>query len=239
MTTTRTALPDWDAPVRNKRVPGQAMQMAGAILIFVVAAAALTYSFGLVIGFGGVMAINIAIVFAAFLWAANQGLFALRSLKARRIRPDDEPRLWNIASGLAKDLTVAPPALFVIPDDIPNAMVCRAKGPALAVTRGLLDGFTRTELEAVIAHCMARLLSADVERASLALALGPLGTRSIPQVGFEDDVRAAAITRYPPALADAVEKAKPMRGRYSAFWFVADDPSHRPAPERAAAIRDL
>jgi hypothetical protein len=129
--------------------------------------------------------------------------------------------------------------LFVIPDDVPNAMVCRAKGPALAVTRGLLDDFTRTELEAVIAHCMVRLLSTDVERASMALAQGPLGTRSIPRVGYEDDVRAAAVTRYPPALADAVEKAKPMKGRYAPFWFVADDRSHRPAQERAAAIRDL
>jgi hypothetical protein len=215
------------------------VQQIGAMLVFVVAAFAVTYFFGLVIGFGGVMAINIAIVVAAFIWAGNQGLFALRSLKARRIRPEDEPRLWNITAGLAKDLGVGPPALFVIPEDAPNAMVCRAKGPALAVTKGLLETFTRTELEAVTAHCMVRLLSTDVERASMALAQGPLGTRSIPAVGYTDDVRAVAVTRYPPALADAVEKAEAVPGRYAPFWFVADARSHRPAEERAAAIRDL
>ena len=238
MTGTGTALPDWGGPA-TKRAPGQLVQSIGAIFVFVLAAFVITYFFGLVIGFGGVMAINIALVVLAFLWAGNQGLLALRSLKARRIHPEDEPRLVNITTGIARDLGVAPPALFVIPEDAPNAMVCRAKGPAIGVTRGLLDTFTRTELEAVVAHCMVRLLSSDVERASLALAQGPLGTRSIPPVGFQDDVRAASVTRYPPALANAVEKAQPLPGRYAPFWFVADDPSHRPVEERAAAIRDL
>jgi hypothetical protein len=239
MATTRTALPDWDAPATGSRAGGALLQTATAFLLMVLVVLAIIYFLGPAIGKGGVVVINIAIVVAAFMWSRNQGLLALRSLKARRIRPDDEPRLSNITSGLAKDLKVAPPALFLIPDDVPNAMVCRAKGPALAVTKGLLDGFTRTELEAVIAHCLVRLLSVDIQRASLALALGPLGTRSIPKVGYEDDIRAAAVTRYPPALADAIEKAKPMHDRYAPFWFVADDRSHRPAPERAAAIRDL
>ena len=118
-------------------------------------------------------------------------------------------------------------------------MVCRARGDALAVTRALLEGFTRTELEAVVSHCLVRLNSVDLDRASLSVALGPLGSGSIPTVGDRDDVAAAAVTRYPPALAAAIEKAEPRSGRYAAFWFVASGRSHRSASERAAALRDL
>jgi hypothetical protein len=58
-------------------------------------------------------------------------------------------------------------------------------------------------------------------------------------VGDADDLQAAAVTRYPPALATAISRAVPRRGRGAAFWFVAEDGAHVPPAERATALVDL
>ena len=234
----RTA-PDWGVAPERPRGAGHLMQRAAVLLIFVGIAAALTFILGPIWGFPPVFIANFGIGLAAFWWVNNQGLLALRHAGAVRCDREQEPRLWNIATGLATDMKTKVPHLFVIEEGGPNSLVCIARGPALAVTKNLLDGYTRTELEAVVAHGLARLASGTVERTMLSVALGPLGTKGLPRVGGNDDVRACAITRYPPALANAVEKAEPRSGRFAAFWFVGVDGGHRDQAERVVAIRDL
>ena len=229
----------WGGPAAAPRGAAYYLQRTAAVLAFVAIAALATFVLGPGIGLLGVMAVNIVLVVAFFMWANNQGLLALRASGAKRLAEDGEPRLWNIVTGLASDMKVTRPALYVVPGGGPNAMVCRARGDAFAVTRSLLDTYTRTELEAVVAHCLVRLRSVDLDRAALGVALGPLGSRGIPPVGLHDDVAAASVTRYPPALAAAIEKAEPRSGRYAPFWFVASGSSHRSGSERAAALRDL
>ncbi|MBW3594678.1 MAG: hypothetical protein KY391_03790 [Actinobacteria bacterium] len=232
-------VPDWGVKPERPRGIGHHVQRAIVLLIFIGVAFALTFAVGPIWGFAPVFMINIGIGLAAFWWVNNQGLLALRSVGATRCSAEQEPRVWNIARGLASDMRIKPPVLYVIEDGGPNSMTCMARGPALAFTKSLLTAYTRTELEAVIAHGLVRLASGTIDRAMLSVALGPLGTKSLPAVGGADDVHACAVTRYPPALADAIEKAEPRSGRFASFWFVATGGGHRARDERVAAIRDL
>jgi hypothetical protein len=234
-----STVPDWGVRPERPQGLGHLLQRLVVLLIFVALAVGLTIGLGPAFGYPPVFMINIGIALAAFWWANNQGLLALRAAKAVRSDEVHEPRLWNIANGLASDMGTKRPHLYVIEEGGPNSMACIARGPALAVTKSLLDTFTRTELEAVVAHGLVRLASGTIERATLSVALGPLGTKSLPRVGGADDVHASALTRYPPALASAIEKAEPRSGRFAAFWFVAEDGGHRDRAERVAAIRDL
>lgn len=149
---------------------------------------------------------------------------ALREAGARRLQTGEWPRFRNLADGLAERASSPPPDLWVIEDGGLNALSCRLERPVVAVTQSLLDGYTRTEIEAVVAHCLVRNRVA-----------GRKGVR----VGYDDDVRAAAMTRYPPALVAVLRKADAYEGRYAGFYMVADGPSHRPVEERVAALLDL
>src|SRR5688500_8266147 len=184
------AVPDWGVQPQRPKGVGHHVQRAVVLLIFIGLAFALTFVLGPIWGFAPVFMMNLGIGLAALWWANNQGLLVLRSSRAARCTAEQEPRLWNIAQGLAKELRMKPPALYVIDEGGPNAMACLARGPALAFTRSLLDDYTRTELEAVVAHGLVRLSSGSVDRTMLSVALGPLGTKSLPPVGGADDVHA-------------------------------------------------
>lgn len=149
---------------------------------------------------------------------------ALKEAGAVGVSGGDQPRFANIATGLADVLKLGPIDLFVIDGDGANALSGRTDRPVVAATRSLLETYARTELEAVIAHCLVRHRNA--------------GRRGVI-VGFSDDVRAVALTRYPPALASAIEKAQPHKGRFPGMYLVADGPTHRPVEERLAALADL
>jgi len=179
----------------------------------------------------------------------------IRSVGAQALEDGREPRLANLAAGLARDLDAEPPHLYLVASGGPNALVVRSSGSAVALTQSLLEVYTRTELEAVIAHCLVRLRDRRrMRRMGLAVALGrparpPLGRPARPfrspalgnpePVGLEDDLAAVSVTGYPPALASAILKAEPAGGRFAPLWFVGTDPS-RPAPERRVAeLSDL
>lgn len=232
-------VPDWGVQPDRPRGAGHFVQRAIVLLVFVALAVALTVVLGPSWGFVPIFIITLGIGVASFWWVNNQGLLALRSVRAVRCDADQEPRVWNIANGLAQDLGLKSPSLYVIPEGGSNALVCIARGPALAFTNDLLSGYTRTELEAVVAHGLVRIASGSIERTTLSVALGPLGTKSFPPVGRADDVQACAVTKFPPALASAVEKAEPRSGRFAAFWFVANGGGHRDPRERVAAIGEL
>jgi hypothetical protein len=174
---------------------------------------------------------------ASGLWIALQGRRALRALGAARIEPAAAPRLVNIVTGLARDLGMHPPGLWLVVGAGPNALVVRAPAACLCVTPALLESFTRTELEATVAHCLVRLQRSGLWRESAAAAFGA-GVAGGGIVGADDDVRAAAVTRYPPALAAAVSKAEPV-GRFEPFWFYAEGPWHEPRSARLRALADL
>ncbi|MEA2505975.1 MAG: heat shock protein HtpX [Actinomycetota bacterium] len=182
---------------------------------------------------GGVLAGGAAAV-GSWLWIRSQGMLALRSAGAIPSERHRAARLHNLVEGLASGAT---PSIWVIPKGEPNAFICRSRVPVIAVTQSLLDGYTRTELEAVVAHCVVRL--PELNRLSRAVALGSVGMKTVARVGFSQDAAAVAVTLYPPALARAIEKARPRGGRFSALWFAGDEHSHQPQSARVQRLSEL
>ena len=227
-------VPTWGAPA-PARVGSSRCAMMGGVLALVVASIV-----GLAWFLGGPVPTAIVIAFfiadAALVPVIAAGYVRGR-VRTRVFAPDESPRLANIVAGLASDLGMPTPELLAVEDvEGVNALVLRTPRPAIAVTRALVDELTLTELEAVVAHCLVRHRSAPLAhgRSWARQLLRPCAAR----VGWEDDIHAAALTRYPPALASALRKATPQT-TLSSLWFVADGPAHRPAEERAAAIEDL
>ena len=177
-----------------------------------------------------------ALILAA--WVGAQPARLLRLSGARRAEPREQRRLVNLAQGLARDAGVGVPELWVTPSGPPNQFVCRSRGRAhLAVTAELLETFSRTELEAVIAHGLGRLRRPLLVEC-LSSGLGQRVPGAPPLVGVPDDLWAVSLTRYPPALAAALDKAG-RPGRLSAFWFLAEGPTHEPRERRRALLDEL
>jgi hypothetical protein len=229
--------PDWDVPdpgypVRD-RVALYALIVVPALLVALVVAV-LTGWWWL----GGVL---------LALWGAKtfadvklRDAVMLRKLGARALGSEEGARLRNIANGLAADLGVPQPELLVIPEGGPNAWIrASGRGGVLAVTASSLDTYTRTELEAMVAHCLTRIHGPDFVYSNLAARWSDLGAGLAPRIGHPHDVRAVALTRYPPGLVSAIQKADGRIRRYAPLWFAADAPSHAPAAERVSALGDL
>ncbi len=179
-----------------------------------------------------------AVKIAVDAWSSDP--LMLKRIGARALGSDEAPRLRNIVTGLAADLGVAPPEVYVISSGGPNALVRRGSaGGVMAVTRSLVESYTRTEQEAVVAHCLLRMHGRDFVYANLAARWSDLGAGLAPRVGVADDIEAAALTRYPPALVSALEKADPNIKRYTPLWFVAISPSHDDTAVRVAVLMDL
>ncbi|MCJ7514586.1 MAG: M48 family metallopeptidase [Dehalococcoidia bacterium] len=114
----------------------------------------------------------IGLIIATMLWIIMSlvGYFQgdsilLASSRARKITPDDHPRLYNvieemkIASGLEKM-----PAVYIMDDPAMNAFATGRdpKKASVAVTSGLLQKLNRDELQGVVGHEMAHIKNRDV-----------------------------------------------------------------------------
>jgi heat shock protein HtpX len=88
----------------------------------------------------------------------------LASTHAKAVTPEQEPRLHNIVEGIAIAAGVPKPAVYVVPEQAPNAFAT-GRDPehaSIAVTQGLLDMMNRVELEGVIGHEMSHVLDRDI-----------------------------------------------------------------------------
>lgn len=150
----------------------------------------------------------------------SSGRRALREAGAIPADSSGNERALSLLAGLAADAGMDAPALWLF-DGSPNSLVTR-RPRVIAVSRSLLDEFSRTELEGVLAHGLIRTTQSGSH-----------------VVGYDDDVAAVALTRFPPALADALVKIEPVTGRFARFYLVADSPWHRKRNERIAALNDL
>ncbi len=191
---------------------------------------------------GTVAAVVVLVLYLCIVgwWITRQGRAALTGAgEARSLGERDSPRLFNLVGGIANDLGISPPALRVMSSEEADAMIVSAGGPTLVVTTGLLDGYTRTELEAVVTHCLVRIAAGDTRRASLAAGLGSLaGPAGVSDI-VGADARTVALTRYPPALASAIEKAFSAGGTRRWFHLVPGGPGAPPQAERIQLLRDL
>ena len=232
------------SPVRDWSVPDPGYppkDRVALLALIVVPALLVALVLAVLTGWWWLAGVLLAVwAFKTFADARLKDRVMLRRLGARPLAPDEGARLRNIAAGLAADLKVTTPELFLIDQGGANAWVrAGGTGGVMAVTAALLDGYTRTELEAVVAHCLTRIHGPDFVYSNLAARWSDLGAGLGPRVGEAHDGRAVALTRYPPGLAGALQKADGRIARYAPLWFVADAPSHQPVAERIAAVSDL
>jgi heat shock protein HtpX len=95
--------------------------------------------------------------------AAETVLKAMMAEPAERGNNQAEQTLINIVEEMSIASSLAPPQVWVIPDDDPNALATGLKDGDyhIAVTRGLLRTLTRDELQGVVAHEFAHLKNDD------------------------------------------------------------------------------
>ncbi|GAA0997153.1 M48 family metalloprotease [Subtercola frigoramans] len=104
-----------------------------------------------------------AIVFAViqYFFAASQ---AVISSGAIEIQKSDNPRLWRTVENIAITTGMQMPKVYIINDPAPNAFATGRdpKHSVVAVTTGLLDIMTDSELEGVMAHEMGHVQNYDI-----------------------------------------------------------------------------
>ncbi len=145
-------------------------QVRSAILLIVMAA--LLLAVGYVIGLyffnsaiGGLIIAAIVWGFMALISYFQGDSILLSMAKARKVGPDDAPRLYNvveemkIASGLPKM-----PDVYIIDDPAPNAFATgrNPEKASVAVTTGLLQRLNRDELQGVVAHELGHIKNRDI-----------------------------------------------------------------------------
>ena len=140
----------------------------GAILILL--SVVLVIAGGAIGGRGGM---QIALVIAAvmnFVSYFFSDKIALRSSGAQPVTREQLPRLYQVMERLAAKANIPVPALYVVPDEAPNAFATgrNPRHASVAVTQGLLRIMNDDELEGVIAHELSHVRNYDILTSSVA-----------------------------------------------------------------------
>jgi len=93
--------------------------------------------------------------------------------RARPVKKEDYPYLYNVVEGLAIAAGLPKPRCYVIDDTAPNAFASgrNPENSVIVVTTGLLQKLNRAELEGVIAHEMSHIKNYDVLVQTLAVVM--------------------------------------------------------------------
>ena len=99
---------------------------------------------------------------------------ALKMSRARPLPEDEAPRLHQIVRELAHSGGVPMPKLYVIPATQPNAFATgrNPRHSAVAVTEGITQLLSESELRGVIAHELAHVRNRDILIQTVAAAIG-------------------------------------------------------------------
>jgi heat shock protein HtpX len=204
---------------------------------------------------GAVVLVVVGVALAA--WARLGGdRRVIAALGGREADPVGDARLCNLAEGLSISAGLRQPRLRVIDSPGLNAMAAgtRADRAIVGVTSGLLAELDRIELEAVLAEELIQIRHHETAPATVVAATFGIGR--VIAMGADRDVEAdqaaVALTRYPPALAAALEKLEakgtgvPGQPASLAHLWLADPRpgaapgrGRLPLPERIEALREL
>ena len=88
----------------------------------------------------------------------------LRMYGAKEIDPKDAPKLYRILQDLTLRAHMPMPRVYLIPQEAPNAFATGRdeKHAAVAVTEGILDILTESELRGVLAHELSHVKNRDI-----------------------------------------------------------------------------
>jgi heat shock protein HtpX len=83
---------------------------------------------------------------------------------AKQIDPEDAPKLYRILQDLTLRAHMPMPKVYVIPQEAPNAFATGRdeKHAAVAVTEGILDILSESELRGVLAHELSHVKNRDI-----------------------------------------------------------------------------
>lgn len=222
--------PKWRAAVAAAPFAAGPAVVLGLILLFTA-------------GWVAALVVFVALGTALAAWARLGGDRLIESrLGGRPAHPRTEARLCNLVEGLSTGAGVRHPKLVVVDSPGLNAMAfgTTAARATVAVTSGLLAELERVELEAVLAEQLYLIRHHETLPATVAAATFGVA-RSLAVRADHDanaDQGAVSLTRYPPALAAALEKIErkgaSVAGQpaWMAHLWLADP---RPAPAGGAA----
>lgn len=119
--------------------------------------------------YGGVIGAALYTLFTYYSGAK----MALAINGAKEIQKKDNPRLWRIVENLSITNGMPMPKVYLMDDPVPNAFATGRdpKHSAVAVTSGILEIMTDTELEGVLAHEMGHVKNYDIRVSMVAFAL--------------------------------------------------------------------
>ncbi len=135
---------------------------------------------GLMVWLGNMIAgrsgATIGLVFAAVMnlgayWFSDK--IALKMSRARPISRAEAPQLYSMVYRLTQRAGIPMPSIHIIPSQQPNAFAT-GRNPshaAVAVTEGILEMLSPSELEGVLAHELAHVRNRDILIASVAATI--------------------------------------------------------------------
>lgn len=230
--------------------PAFAAFLLTALLVAVLAPISLSLVLGLVLGL--VVALVVTVVLERRAPDA-----ALRSLGAKPLEPGTEPRLESLVESVCASHGISEPKLYLVESRAPDAAVAgKSDDTRLVVTTGALRQLDRLELEAVVARELVQF-GRGIHAATVLTAVSPLYGPLAPSIRarvLSDrrlariDIDGVQLTRYPPALASAFEKAAisdgvPDRPASRHLWLVGpqgvSDAVQPLLSERIDTLREL
>ncbi len=131
--------------------------MTLAAVLFMLVGQVLGGSTGLIIAFVFAMAMN----FFSY-WKSDK--MVLRMYDAHPVDRSSHPALYNMIEELSRKADLPMPAVYVIPQNQPNAFATgrNPENAAVAVTEGIMQALNEDELRAVIAHELAHIQNRDI-----------------------------------------------------------------------------
>jgi len=145
------------------------------ILFFLSLIFVLSWVFGELTGWGPhglviAVIIAVAMTFGSY-YASDKIVLAIS--RAKPVKKEDYPYLYNVVEGLAIAAGLPKPRCYIIDDTAPNAFASgrNPKNSVIVVTKGLLEKLNRAELEGVIAHEMSHIKNYDVLVQTLAVVM--------------------------------------------------------------------
>lgn len=141
----------------NKNSLRTVFLMTLVAVLFMLVGQVLGGSTGLIIAFIFAMGMN----FFSY-WKSDK--MVLRMYKAQPVDRSTHPKLYGMVEELARKADLPMPAVYIIPQQQPNAFATgrNPENSAVAVTQGILQTLDERQLRGVIAHELAHIQNRDI-----------------------------------------------------------------------------
>lgn len=135
------------------------------MFLFVVFITTAVYVFSQALG-GGLSIVGFALIFSGIMSLGSyywSGKLVLSMSGAKEIKKEDNRELYNTVENLCIAGGLPTPKIYLMSDDSPNAFATGRdpKHAVVAVTTGLLNSLSKTELEGVISHELSHVKNFD------------------------------------------------------------------------------